>query len=186
MMNRREHLTLEGLKKIVSLRAAMNNGLSPQLKVAFPNTIPVHRPVVDQVIQDPNWLAGFAAGEASFIINVSKSSAYLTGMQVRLRFQLGQHSRDAELLTSFAKYLECGSVYKQTEDVVVFIVTRFSDINEKIIPFFSKYQIQGVKGLDFANFCKAAELIKTKAHLTASGLEQIQEIKAGMNSGRIT
>jgi hypothetical protein len=189
LMKRREHLTPEGLKKIVSLRAAMNNGLSEKQKAAFPDVVPVQRPLVEDQVPlraDPHWLAGFAAGEASFIVNVSKSSAYSTGMQVRLRFQLGQHSRDAELLTSFVKYLECGSVYKQTEDVVVFLVTRFSDINEKIIPFFSKYQIQGVKGLDFANFCKVAELIKTKAHLTASGLEQIQEIKAGMNSGRIS
>jgi hypothetical protein len=119
------------------------------------------------------------------MVSVRKSSAYLTGVQIRLRFQLGQHSRDAKLLTSFEKYLECGSVYKQTEDIFVFLVTRFADINEKIIPFFSKYQIHGVKRLDFADFCKVAELIKTKAHLTASGLEQIQELKAGMNSVRI-
>ena len=30
-----------------------------------------------------------------------------------------------------------------------FIVRRFSDIDGKIIPFFDKYQIEGVKALDF-------------------------------------
>jgi hypothetical protein len=32
-----------------------------------------------------------------------------------------------------------------------FVVSRFSDNFEKIIPFFNKYPIQGVKGLDFAD-----------------------------------
>lgn len=66
LINRKEHLTKEGLQQIINLRASINNGLSYELKVAFPNTIPVHRPVVDQVIQDPNWLAGFAEGESNF------------------------------------------------------------------------------------------------------------------------
>ena len=46
-------------------------------------------------------------------------------------------------------------------------VTKFDDIVNKIIPFFKKYLILGVKALDFADFCKAAELMKNKAHLGA-------------------
>lgn len=69
-------------------------------------------------------------------------------------------------------------------DVGDFVVTRFSDITEKIIPFFKKYQILGVKALDYADFCKAAELIQTKVHLTGHGLEEIRKIKGGMNRGR--
>lgn len=64
------------------------------------------------------------------------------------------------------------------------MVTKFSDIYEKIIPFFQKYPIVGVKALDYADFCKAAELMKIKAHLTASGLEQIGQLKTGINRGR--
>ena len=63
-------------------------------------------------------------------------------------------------------------------------VTKFDDIVNKIIPFFKKYPILGVKALDFADFCKAAELMKNKAHLTKDGLEKIRKIKAGMNRGR--
>jgi hypothetical protein len=65
-----------------------------------------------------------------------------------------------------------------------FVVTGFSDITEKIIPFFQKYKLHGSKALDFADFCKVAELMKTKAHLTQEGLEQIRVIKSGMNKGR--
>ena len=55
MINRKEHLTPEGLKIIVNIRASINRGLSDELKAAFPNSVPVKRPViVDQTIRDPN------------------------------------------------------------------------------------------------------------------------------------
>lgn len=56
----------------------------------------------------------------------------------------------------------------------------FSDIDEKIIPFFRENKVLGVKLQDFEDWCKVAELIKNKAHLTLSGLEEIQKIKAGI------
>ena len=61
LINQKEHLTMEGLAKILSIRASMNNGLTQILMESFPNITPVPRPVVsDQGIKDPNWLAGFS------------------------------------------------------------------------------------------------------------------------------
>jgi len=46
---------LEGLQKIVAIRASLNKGLTDNLKAAFPNIIPVPRPLVlNQRIEDPN------------------------------------------------------------------------------------------------------------------------------------
>ena len=56
----------------------------------------------------------------------------------------------------------------------------------KILPFFKRYPIIGVKALDFADWCKVAELMKEKKHLTKEGLEEIYKIKVGMNKGRQT
>lgn len=67
--------------------------------------------------------------------------------------------------------------------VVEFVVTKLSDLDGKIIPFFKKYPLHGKKGLDFEDFCKIAALMKDKAHLTEIGLDQIREIKSRM-SGR--
>jgi hypothetical protein len=51
----KEHLTTEGLAKIVAIKASLNQGLSEKLKFAFLNTLPVTRPIVeDQEIKDPN------------------------------------------------------------------------------------------------------------------------------------
>ena len=57
IIERREHLTLEGFKTIVAIRACMNRGLSEELKLAFPDVVPqiVLRPLVENPqILDPN------------------------------------------------------------------------------------------------------------------------------------
>ena len=46
------------------------------------------------------------------------------------------------------------------------VITKFTDINEIIIPFLQKYPLHGVKALDFGDFCEAALLIKNKQHLS--------------------
>ena len=64
------------------------------------------------------------------------------------------------------------------------MVTKLEDIVTIIIPFFKKYPIRGVKGLEFADWCTVVELMKENKHLTAEGLDKIRKIKSGMNTGR--
>jgi len=56
LVERKEHLTPEGLKKkIVSIRAVLNKGLSEDLRAAFPDVVPSIRPKVQNIIvPDPN------------------------------------------------------------------------------------------------------------------------------------
>jgi hypothetical protein len=185
-MIKKEHLSNTGLLHIVGIKASLNKGLSGELKLAFPNMIPVHRPIVEfKGIPDMNWLAGFTTGDGCFLINIIKSSSYKSGAQVILRFLITQHSRDQKLMKSLDEYFDCGNYHLHyNRDSGNYVVTGLSDIVEKIIPFFKKYKIVGVKALDFANFCKVAELMKNKDHLNQIGLEQIHKIKAGMNTGR--
>ena len=188
IMRRKEHLTQEGLIKILAIKASMNRGLPDKLKLAafFQDVVPVERPLVKlpQAI-DPNWLAGFASGEGCFMIIIYKSKTRV-GYGVQLIFQLTQHSRDQNLMQSFIIYFKCGyiSIKKNRPNEVNYIVTKFDDILNKIIPFFKKHPILGMKALDFDDWCKVAELMQEKKHLTQAGLEQIRKIKAGMNTGR--
>ena len=186
LMSRQEHLTPEGLLKIVNIKASMNKGLSEELQDTFPNVVPVLRPIVDTPsIRDPNWLAGFVSGEGCFSIHVAKSASNKAGIRAWSRFQVTQHNRDEELMKILEIYLNCGRYYpKSNSEAGDFVVSKLLDITDKIIPFFEKYPILGEKDLDFKDFCKASELIKNKAHLTDSGLNQINKIKAGMNRGR--
>jgi hypothetical protein len=55
LMNRKEHLTTEGLRKIVGIKASMNLGLSDTLTAAFPDIVPFPRPIVSFMsILDPH------------------------------------------------------------------------------------------------------------------------------------
>lgn len=56
LMIGKEHLTpLARLFAKVSIKAVLNNSLSKELKRAFPNTVPVIRPTINnQIIPDPH------------------------------------------------------------------------------------------------------------------------------------
>lgn len=130
MMQRKEHLTQEGLTAILSLRASLNLGLSEGLNTAFPNVIPAHRPKVENVfIPHGEWLAGFTSGEGCFF--VSKSSTHALGFRVQLVFQITQHSRDERLMKSLISYLGCGRLVTSSYGKVQFRVEKFSDNFEK-------------------------------------------------------
>lgn len=130
-------------------------------------------------------MIGFISGEGCFYVKINKSKSLNTGFQVSLVFIVAQHSRDTILFDSIKNYLDCGVCSVNYDGSVIYlIVKRFADITEKIIPFFHKYPILGEKSKDFNDFCLIAELMKNKAHLTEEGLNQIRQIKAGMNTGR--
>ena len=88
------------------------------------------------------------------------------------------------LLFNISNYLGCGKCYFSRNEVNL-IVSTFSDINNKIISLFNKYPLLGTKKEDYLDFCKVAELIKSKDHLTKQGIENIKRIKSNMNSKRI-
>jgi hypothetical protein len=84
-------------------------------------------------------------------------------------------------MDNLKNYLNCGIVLKHSNNTVVLTISRFKDIYNKIIPLFNKYNIKGIKALDF---CKIAKLINEKDHLTLEGLKEIRKIKLNMNKGR--
>ena len=45
LVNQKEHLTISGLHKIISLKASMNLGLPESLKTAFPDITPAVRSI---------------------------------------------------------------------------------------------------------------------------------------------
>ena len=144
-MERREHLTLEGLHKIISIRASMNNGLSPKLKLAFPDIVPVVRPLVEnQKVQDPNWLAGFTTGEGSFIVNIKASKTHSIGFQVLLVFELTQHMRDERLMRSLIKLFGCPPRVKfiDIEMLWIFVFRNSLTSQERLYRFFKNTQLK--------------------------------------------
>jgi hypothetical protein len=91
-------------------------------------------------------------GEGSVYVRIKKSLTHQIGSQVELIFQMTQHIRDEQLLISFIDYFGCGK-YRQRKGGLSgdFFVNRFSDISQKIIPFFDKYPIMGMKNKDLVD-----------------------------------
>ena len=190
LMRNKEHLTKQGLDKLVAIRASMNLGLSELLKASFPLCEPVQEfsdrnlaPLNSKF--NPQWVVGFTSAEGYFGVKLLSSSTIKTGKQVKLIFQITQHTRDELLLKSLIDYFGCGKHYvSPREGYGDFQVGKYSDIMETIIPFFENNKIVGEKLKDFNDWCKVAYLIKNKLHLTEKGLEQIIEIKNSMNKNR--
>ena len=68
LLQNKEHLTENGLCKIISFRASINLGLSDELTSAFPNITPMERSLVlSPKIVNPKWLTGFITGEGCFL-----------------------------------------------------------------------------------------------------------------------
>lgn len=185
----KEHLTIEGIHKLISIKSSMNLGLSDELLKAFPNIEPQTIKTCHSKIESPQWISGFTSGEGSFQVYLKKSQTIKVGYQVMLRFSIGQQARDKQLMGDFINYFNCGTLAKKFNKKYnnyhyEYQVNKFSDVKNIIIPFFNKYPIVGVKLLDFQDFCKIVKIIEQNGHLTDSGLNEIREIKQGMNKNR--
>ena len=185
IMQLKEHLTLEGLQKIINIKATLNFGLSEELQLMFPETIPVPRPLAlnegRETLEIPHsqWIAGFASAEGSFSVSLDKD------IFKSLLFKITQHKIDEVLLTAIREYFNCGYCYlRKKENVIDFKTTKFSEINEIIIPFFINNPILGVKSLDFNDWCLVSEIVKKGEHKSEKGTLKIREIQRGMNRGR--
>ena len=186
IIKNKEHLSIEGILKLVGIKATLNLGLSDKFKESFPTAFAVVRPSVtyntlNVKIKNLNWIRGFINAEGSFQVITQNNT------NVSLRFSLTQHIKDEELLKDIVTYLNCGRYYESPiRNEGQYLVTIFSDINDKIIPFLNEYPLLGTKKDDYLDFLQIAELIKSKAHLTNEGLEKIKFIQSNMNRKRTT
>lgn len=187
MILRREHLTLAGLEKIVSIKASMNLGLSKKLVKAFPNIIPKVRPLICTTeIPNPFWIAGFTSGEGCFFFNIGKDTKSKLGYRVRVGFQLTQHVRDRKMLTLLETYFGCGKYYLSKDHWHGdYLVSYVSALANYIIPFLSQYKIRGIKEKDYICWSETINLIIAKKHFTPEGLDQIRKIRENINTNRV-
>ena len=97
LINKGENLTKEGIIKILAIKASMNSGVIPEVFVS--DIVPIIRPdSTDIGILDPYWLVWFVEGEGCFFVDIYKSKTHKIGYQVKLKFQITQHSRDYLLM----------------------------------------------------------------------------------------
>jgi hypothetical protein len=128
------------------------------------------------------YLAGFADGEGSFNLSFRKRQDYKMPWKISLCFNVSQ--KDKVILALFKRHLGCGTLRSRPDGVWYYEVNNFNAIREKVIPFFKKYNfLSAKKKRDFAKFCKIADIIEKREHLTKEGIKEILEIRREMNDG---
>ena len=177
---RKEHLTPEGLAKIIYLKTFINKGLSEKVKNKY-ISLKIDTPTLAQLptiipenftasaIPDPNWLVGFTAGEGSFSVSGPKENGktYFTS-----RFNITQHSRDLHLLNLITAYLEVGNIYKNGPSVYNIEVGSYKKNYEFIVPFFTNNPFPSVclKANNFLIWKEIIEIMYSGEHLTSKNL----------------
>ena len=118
MLNK-EHSTLEGIQKIVNIRASLNTGLTENLKEGFPDTLPSQR------LESSNSPLAHNIGWQVFVQENLISLLQLKQKVTSLRFSISQHSIDLFLLESFVEFFNCGYVVNYKNRLICeFIVTK--------------------------------------------------------------
>jgi hypothetical protein len=129
------------------------------------------------------YLAGFADGEGSFIVSLRQRSDHTLGWQVVMTFNVAQ--KESYILSQFKKYLGCGRLQERKDGVFYYVCANPQAICEKVIPFFKRFEFRSQrKKKNFATFCRIAEKIFDKEHLTQSGLQEIIRLREELNDGR--
>ena len=135
-----------------------------------------------------DYIVGLTDGEGCFYVNVSSSNRYNAGARVELRFMIKLQARDREVLERVKETLGCGAVYFQKEvrrnhtQCFRYTVGSHGDILTNVIPFFLRHPLQSPsKRASFLAFCRIAQLVEQKAHLTTDGVHEIYRLKVNMN-----
>lgn len=109
---------------------------------------------------------GDAEGCFSVIVEITESLSW----KVRVSFEINLHEKDTEILNTLQSFFGVGSVYTRlNRKISVYRVTNVKDINDKIIPHFSKYPLISQKRADFLLWSKVVQMMTNKDHLNLSG-----------------
>jgi hypothetical protein len=128
-----------------------------------------------------NWVAGFVDGEGSFNVPIRRESDRGLPWRVSLSFNVSQIGPEApELLR---QVFGAGTVRGRGDGVFYFEVTKPTDLEERIFPFFDRFPLRSPKRKDLLVFRKIAELVRSGRHRSASGIEEVLLLRGPMNRG---
>jgi hypothetical protein len=127
-----------------------------------------------------SFLAGFALGEASFMIVCRKRGDYRRSWKLSAAFNVSQHDRAP--LDVFRATLRCGTMRRAGNGGWYWEVNRLSDLSATIVPFFERFPLVGTKADDYARWADAVRILERGA-LSESDYHQVLALREGMNRG---
>lgn len=127
------------------------------------------------------FIAGFVDGEGSFNVSITKQEDCRFGYSFHPKFQVYQHKDHQEILEAVQYVFRGGRIDKKTgTDVMVFNLEGIRNLKEKVIPFFSKYQLIAKK-TDFQIFCQIVVNMEKRIHWTKEGFKMLVNLIYELN-----
>ena len=127
-----------------------------------------------------NFLAGFALGEASFMIVCRPRGDYTRRWKLSAAFNVSQ--TDRQPLDLFRETLACGSMRKAGNGGWYWEANRLQDLQARIVPFFRRFPLVGWKARDFELFADGVELL-SKEVMSDADYRQVLLLREQMNRG---
>jgi hypothetical protein len=127
-----------------------------------------------------SFLAGFALGEASFMIVCRRRGDYGRRWKISAAFNVSQ--RDRQPLDLFRKTLECGTMRRAGNAGWYWEVNDLRQISSRVVPFFDRFPLVGAKAKDYERF-RAAVAILSKPVLRDQDYVDVLALREGMNNG---
>lgn len=134
-----------------------------------------------------HWFAGMVDGEGSFTIRLLHRDR---SIYASVEFHIKLRDDDAAILHEIKETLGIGRLYSHKPASpnagaqLLYQVYRIGDIIHVLIPLFEEYPLRSKKRRDFILWKRAARMIHLGQHLTASGHEEILQLKKQMEEGR--
>ncbi len=136
-----------------------------------------------------NYLAGFADGEGCFYIGVHPTATAALGIQVVPEFHVSQNRERISVLQLFQDTLGCGLIKRNAsasaqDQTWVYVVKRHNELNNAVLPLFTKFPLRSDKQNQFVKFKEVVEKMHRKDHLTVEGVKDILHIAFTMNGSK--
>nr|YP_009690195.1 LAGLIDADG homing endonuclease [Porodaedalea pini]QEG56975.1 LAGLIDADG homing endonuclease [Porodaedalea pini] len=131
---------------------------------------------------NPLWVTGFTDAEGCFSIIIEIRTPLK--WKVRTSFEINLHEKDIDILYKIQSFFSVGSIYtRPSKKIVVYRVSNVTELNEVIIPHFSKYPLISNKNIDFFLWSKVIKLVLNKEHLKWPGFLTVLSFYASINRG---
>jgi len=188
MINNKEHLTKEGLAKIVILAWNMNTSTTRSVEslnkilktigmedfdgISLINQIRKEaedcKPVENNL--NPWFISGVTDGDGGLLVSITSNQ------RLKPSFTIIQHNESKSLLEAIKTFFGCGISYTYMDrgsERVRYQVDNLSDLLNIIIPHFDKYPLLTFKKERYVVFKEVVEAMQNKEHVITSRKEEL-------------
>ena len=127
-----------------------------------------------------SFLSGFALGEGSFMIVCRKRGDYRRGFKLSAAFNVSQMDRAP--LDLFRETVGCGTMRRAGSGGWYWEVNRLPDLSDRVVPFFERFPLVGVKAEDFRLWSSAVALLRDGCR-GEHDYHQVLALRERMNRG---